>query len=201
MPNDTPSSSPLRAVCVFCGSSIGSHSTYAESAHALGLELALRDIALVYGGGNVGLMGVVADAALGAGGRVLGVMPRHLVEREIAHRTLTELHVVDSMHSRKQMMADLADAFVLLPGGFGSWEEFCEVVTWSQLGLHRKPCGILDVLDYYRPLLEMMSRAVEHGFVRASHRDAIVVSGDPTSLLMKLEDAPVSTETKWIGRT
>jgi len=200
MPNAIPSSSLLRSVCVFCGSSVGNHSTYAESAHALGAELARRDIALVYGGGNVGLMGIVADAALGAGGRVLGVMPRHLVEREIAHGTLTELHVVDSMHSRKQMMADLADAFVLLPGGFGSWEEFCEAVTWSQLGLHRKPCGILDVHDYYGPLLEMMSRAVEHGFVRASHRDAIVVSRDPTNLLMKLEDAPVSTETKLIGR-
>ena len=200
MPNGTPSSSPLRSVCVFCGSSVGNQPTYAEAARALGAELARRDIALVYGGGNVGLMGIVADAALGAGGRVLGVMPRHLVEREIAHGTLTELHVVDSMHSRKQMMADLADAFVLLPGGFGSWEEFCEAVTWSQLGLHRKPCGILDVLDYYRPLLEMMSRAVEHGFVRASHRDAIVVATEATDLLRKLEDAPVSTETKWIGR-
>lgn len=187
----------LTAVCVFCGSSSGNDRAYAEGARRLGAEFATRDITLVYGGGHVGLMGVVADAALGAGGRVVGVMPRHLVEREIAHRGLSTLHVVETMHERKQLMADLSDAFVLMPGGFGSWDEFCEIITWSQLGLHPKPYGILNVLDYYAPFLAMMEHAVREGFVRASHRETIVVADDVVSLLEQLTHAPAMAESKW----
>ena len=193
----TPRPGRLTAVCVFCGSSSGNDPAYAEGARHLGAALATRDITLVYGGGHVGLMGVVADAALGAGGRVVGVMPRHLVEREIAHRGLSTLHVVETMHERKQLMADLSDAFVLMPGGFGSWDEFCEIITWSQLGLHAKPSGILDVLDYYAPFLAMMEHAVREGFVRASHRETIVVADDAVSLLEQLARAPAMAESKW----
>src|SRR6266481_626511 len=135
----------LRAVCVFCGSSFGRRAEYREAAEELGRLLARRGISLVYGGGNVGLMGVIADACLGAGGRVVGVMPRSMVDREIAHLGLTELHVVESMHERKALMADLSDAFIALPGGYGTLEEFAEVVTWSQLGIQVKPCGLLNV--------------------------------------------------------
>jgi uncharacterized protein (TIGR00730 family) len=143
-------------------------------------------------------MGVLADAAIGAGGRAIGVIPRALVEREIAHRGLTTLHVVETMHERKQRMADLADAFVMLPGGFGSWDEFCEVVTWAQLGIHRKPLGVLNVGGYYDPMLAMVDRAVEEGFVSAVQRDRLVVDDDEDRLLDRLALAPVPAEVKWI---
>lgn len=176
----------MSSVCVFCGSSAGTDPAYAEAAKQLGAELARRGSLLIYGGASVGLMGVIADAVLAAGGQVIGVMPRHLVDREIAHHTLSELHIVETMHERKQKMADLSDAFVLMPGGFGSWDEFCEVITWSQLGLHRKACGILNVQSYYDPLLLMTKHAVDQGFVRATLRDSIVVSDDPADLLGRL---------------
>jgi hypothetical protein len=185
------------SVCVFCASSNGAKPIYAESARHFGETLAARGIALVFGGGCVGLMGVIADAAIGAGGRAIGVMPRALVEREIAHRGLTTLHVVDTMHERKQRMADLADAFVMLPGGFGSWDEFCEVVTWAQLGIHRKPLGVLNVGGYYDPMLAMADRAVAEGFVSAVQRDRLVVDDDAGRLLDRLELAPVPAEVKW----
>ena len=136
----------MRRICVFCGSSPGSRPEYGDAAEEMGSELARRNIGLVYGGGNVGLMGTIADAVLKAGGEAQGVIPEHLMAREIGHRGLTKLHVVRSMHERKALMADLCDAFIALPGGFGTLEEFCEVVTWTQLGLHAKPCGILNIL-------------------------------------------------------
>ena len=145
----------LESICVFCASSIGARPLYAESARRFGEALAARGVTLVFGGGCVGLMGVLADATLGGGGRAIGVIPRALVEREIAHGGVTTLHVVETMHERKQRMADLSDAFVMLPGGFGSWDEFCEVVTWAQLGIHRKPLGVLNVGGYYDPMLAM----------------------------------------------
>jgi len=186
------------SVCVFCASSIGAKPVYAESARRFGEALAARGIALVFGGGCVGLMGVLADAAIGAGGRAIGVIPRALVEREIAHRGLTTLHVVETMHERKQRMADLADAFVMLPGGFGTWDEFCEVVTWAQLGIHRKPLGVLNVGGYYDPMLAMADRAVADGFVSAVQRDRLVVDDDEDRLLERLALAPVPVEVKWL---
>jgi uncharacterized protein (TIGR00730 family) len=188
----------LNSVCVFCASSTGAQPIYAESARRFGEALAARGIALVFGGGCVGLMGVIADAAIGAGGRAIGVIPRALVEREIAHRGLTTLHVVETMHERKQRMADLADAFVMLPGGFGTWDEFCEVVTWAQLGIHRKPLGVLNVGGYYEPMLAMADRAVAEGFVSAVQRGRLVVDDDEARLLDRLTLAPVPTEVKWM---
>jgi len=184
-------------VCGFCGSSAGIRPEYGDAARDFGTMLARRGDALVYGGGNVGLMRILSDAVLGEGGKAIGVMPHHLVEREIAHRSLTELHVVETMHQRKAQMASLADAFVLLPGGFGSWEEFCEAVTWAQLGLHRKPCGVLNVSNYYTPLLQLMEHAVHEGFVRSSDYAAIVVDDDPASLLKRLTSAPLIEQAKW----
>lgn len=188
----------IEVVCVFCASSAGARPAYAAAARTFGETLAANGVGLVFGGGCVGLMGILADATLQAGGRAIGVIPRALVEREIAHRGLTTLHVVDSMHERKQLMADLADAFVLLPGGFGSWDEFCEVVTWAQLGIHRKPLGVLDVGGYYEPLFAMMDRAVGEGFVSAAQRDRIVVDADANRLLDGLRTAPMPNEVKWV---
>jgi uncharacterized protein (TIGR00730 family) len=194
-------SQPLRRIqrlCVFCGSSSGARPVYAEAAAELGRELAKSGFTLVFGGGRVGLMGVVADSVLAAGGEAIGVMPRALVEREIAHTSLTKLHVVESMHERKALMADLADAFLLLPGGYGSWEEFLEVVTWLQLGIHRKPCALLNVAGYYDALLSQASHALEEGFLRPAHKEMLVVEENPARLLARLEAARVPSETKWV---
>ena len=184
-------------VCVFCGSSSGNRPAYGAAARAFGEVLARRGDTLVYGGGNVGLMGILADAVLAHGGSVVGVMPDQLVQREIAHRALTELRVVDTMHERKKVMASLADAFVLLPGGFGSWDEFCEAVTWLQLGLHQKPCGVLNVGNYYTPLLQLIDQSVREGFVRSSDQASIVVDEDCERLLNRLSTAPVMESVKW----
>jgi uncharacterized protein (TIGR00730 family) len=158
----------------------------------------IRKIGLVYGGGCVGLMGVIADAVLEAGGHVIGVMPHALVAREIAHRGLPDLRVVNSMHERKAMMASLSDAFIALPGGFGTFEEFCEVVTWTQLGLHRKPCGVLNVSSFYDPLLALFDRAVENGFLKRSNRAIVLSDANPAALLDQLALAPAPVEEKWI---
>jgi uncharacterized protein (TIGR00730 family) len=190
----------LRRLCVFCGSSLGIQAVYARVADEMGRLLAERGIEMVYGGGNVGLMGRVADACLSQGGRVIGVMPRALVEKEIAHRGLTELRVVESMHERKAMMADLADAFVAMPGGYGTWEEFCEVLTWSQLGLQRKACALLNVNGYYDPLLEMADRAVREGFLRDAHRELLLADSDPGRLLDRLMDYTIPIVDKWTER-
>jgi len=192
---------PVRQVqrlCVFCGSSSGARPLYAEAAAQLGRELAKSKIAVVFGGGRVGLMGILADSVLSAGGQAIGVMPRALVEKEIAHTSLTELHVVESMHQRKALMADLADAFLLLPGGFGSWEEFFEVVTWLQLGIHSKPCAVLNVAGYYDMLLSLTSHALKEGFLRSAHKEMLIVEEDPVRLLGRLEVALIPSETKWV---
>lgn len=189
----------IKRVCVFCGSSTGTRPIYAEAAAQLGRELVDLGAALVFGGGRVGLMGVLADSVLAAGGEAIGVMPRALVEKEIAHTSLTELHVVDSMHQRKATMADLADAFVLLPGGFGSWEEFCEIVTWLQLGIHRKPCGILNVAGYYDGLLSLANHALAEGFLRPAHHKMLIIETDPQTLLSKLASAEIPSEVKWVA--
>jgi uncharacterized protein (TIGR00730 family) len=188
----------MRRVCVFCGSSVGKQPAYAEAAQAMGAVLAERGIGLVYGGGNVGLMGVVADAVMAHGGEAIGVIPQSLADREIAHGGITQLHVVDSMHARKAMMAELADAFVAMPGGVGTFEEFFEVVTWTQLGLHRKPCGLLNVQGFYTPLAAFIDQAVSEGFIRPVHRAAIVVDSDPARLLDTLAKVDLPAVPKWI---
>jgi uncharacterized protein (TIGR00730 family) len=176
----------MRRICVFCGSSAGARAEYREAAELVGRLLAERGIELVYGGGRVGLMGAVADACLGAGGRVIGVIPQGLMDREVGHRGLTELRVVGSMHERKALMADLADGFLCLPGGFGTWDEFCEILTWAQLGLHRGPCGLLNVLGYYDPLLAMADRACAEGFVSEANRGLILADEDAAGLLDRM---------------
>jgi uncharacterized protein (TIGR00730 family) len=174
-------------ICVFCGSSVGARPRYAAAARELGRTLAGRGLGVVFGGGKVGLMGVLADAALAAGGEAIGVIPEALVAREIAHNGLTELRVVRSMHERKTLMADLADAFIALPGGYGTFEEFFEAVTWTQLGIHRKPCGLLNVDGYYDALLALLDRAVSDGFIRGVNRSLVLDAPDVLMLLEKLE--------------
>jgi uncharacterized protein (TIGR00730 family) len=190
----------LKNICVFCGSSSGGHSVYAQAAQAVGWMLCRRGIELVYGGGNVGLMGVLADASLAEGGRVIGVIPQALVDREVAHSGLTELRVVSSMHERKAIMADLSDAFMALPGGYGTWEELFEMLTWSQLGIQRKPCGLLNVNGYYDPLLELADKAVSEGFLREINRDLLLSDDDPERLLDRLSSYSFPTVEKWIGQ-
>ena len=188
----------MRRICVFCGSSSGVRTEYRVAAEGVGRYLAGRGIGIVFGGGKVGLMGALADAALAAGGAVIGVIPRHLMAREVGHNGLTKMHVVGSMHERKAMMADLSDGFIALPGGFGTFEEFCEVLTWSQLGLHKKACGLLNVDQYYSPLLEMFDHAVVEGFVREENR-RIVLSHSRIADLVEMMEAwvPPGVE-KWL---
>jgi uncharacterized protein (TIGR00730 family) len=190
----------MKRVCVFCGSSPGGNPRYLEAARQVGRTLARRGLGLVYGGGSVGLMGAVADAALEAGGEVIGVIPKALQLRELAHNRLTSLHVVGSMHERKAKMAELAHAFLALPGGMGTLEEFAEILTWAQLGLHARPCGLLDVGGYYQPLIAFFDRAVAEGFVKPDHRRIVHVGSDPDALLDQfLAYEPPKVE-KWIDR-
>ncbi len=190
----------MKRICVFCGSSAGRRATYREAALRLGRSLAHRGLGLVYGGGSVGLMGLVADAVLAGGGTVDVVIPRRLARKEIAHAGLTRLHRVGSMHQRKALMADLSDAFVALPGGMGTLEEMAEVLTWSQLGLHRKPCALLDVDGYWRPLVAFFDHAVEEGFLRPEHRAVLLVETDPEPLLDRLAAWRAPPARKWIDR-
>jgi uncharacterized protein (TIGR00730 family) len=173
----------LKSVCVFCGASAGARLEYAQAAADFGQLLAAQNVRVVYGGGHVGMMGVLADAALGAGGEVIGVIPQALVDRELAHRGLTELRIVSSMHERKALMAELSDAFVALPGGLGTFEELCEVLTWGQLGLHQKRCGWLNVAGYFDPLERLLDHAVAEGFVRAEDRARCFGTRSPEELL------------------
>jgi uncharacterized protein (TIGR00730 family) len=159
-----------KSICVYCGSAVGVRAEYRSIATELGTAIAHADFRLVYGGAHVGLMGVIADAVLAAGGEVIGIIPQQLADREVAHRGLTELHVVRSMHERKHMMAELADAFVALPGGYGTLDELCEVLGWAQLAIHEKPIILLDTADYWQPLFAMLDRAVEEGFLQSQHR-------------------------------
>ena len=178
--------SAFKRICVFCGSSVGARASYAAAACELARLLAQRGLGIVFGGGKVGLMGVLADAALAAGGEVIGVIPEGLVAREIGHNGLTKLHVVRSMHERKTLMADLADAFIALPGGYGTFEEFFEAVTWMQLGIHHKPCGLLNIDGYYDALLVLLDRAVVDGFIREENRSLVLQAADIPALLEKL---------------
>ena len=178
----------MKSICVFCGSNAGNQPIYRSEAEKLGRLLAARGIELVYGGGNIGLMGAVADACLEAGGTVVGVIPQALMGKEVAgrpvdHRTLTRLEVVDSMHTRKARMAELAEGFIALPGGFGTFEEFCEILTWGQLGFHAKPMGLLNVNGFYDPLLAMFDRAVADGFLRLQNRAMALADRDIEGLL------------------
>jgi uncharacterized protein (TIGR00730 family) len=185
---------------VFCGSSRGRREAYFAAARETGAELARRGIGLVFGGGSVGLMREVADAALAGGGEVIGVIPEALVAMEVAHHGLADLRIVGSMHERKALMAELADAFVALPGGFGTLEEFCEVLTWSQLGLHAKPCGLLNVEGYYDPLLALFDHAVEERFVHPQHRGMVLRAASPGPLLDALAAYEPPVVEKWIER-
>jgi uncharacterized protein (TIGR00730 family) len=188
----------MQRVCVFCGSSAGARPAYTAAARALGATLAAQGLGLVYGGANVGLMKAVADAALAAGGEVIGVIPESLMARELGHPGLSALHVVSSMHTRKALMADQADAFVALPGGFGTFEEFFEVVTWTQLGLHAKPCGLLNVAGFYDPLLAFLDHASAERFIKAETRGIVVADDDPAALLDRLRTMTVPQVPKWI---
>jgi uncharacterized protein (TIGR00730 family) len=190
----------MRRLCVFCGSSAGSRPEYREAARRLGELLADRGVGLVFGAGRVGLMGVVADAVLRGGGEAVGVIPQALVDKELAHRGLTALHVVGTMHQRKALMADLADAFAALPGGYGTADEFFEILTWAQLGLHARPIGLLNVAGFFDPLLAWVDRCVAEGFLRQEHRALLQAAGDPEELLAMLSRYRAAAETpKWIG--
>jgi uncharacterized protein (TIGR00730 family) len=188
----------LKRICVFCGSSAGRRPEYLQAAREMGRVLLERGLGLVYGGGNVGLMGAVADTVLAGGGEVIGIIPQALMAREVGHTALTRLHVVETMHERKAMMADLSDAFVALPGGFGTFEEFCEVLTWSQLGFHPKPCGLLNVEGYYAPLLALFDQATAEGFVPPPNRALVIEETDPARLLDRFAAFTPPTTGKWI---
>jgi uncharacterized protein (TIGR00730 family) len=190
----------LKRICVFCGSSSGTGDAYLRSAAQVGELLAERGIDLVYGGGKVGLMGAVADACLAKGGHVIGVIPQLLVDKEVAHQGLTKLRVVQTMHERKALMADLADAFLALPGGFGTWDELCEVQTWAQIGIHRKASAVLNVNGYYDPLLAMADRAVSEGFLKDIHRALLLSGTDAARLLERMENYVVPAVDKWMNR-
>jgi uncharacterized protein (TIGR00730 family) len=188
----------VKRICVFCGSSPGARPEYADAAREMGRVLAESGTGLVYGGGRVGLMGIVADAVMQGGGEVIGVIPGALMRREVGHAGVTDLRVVGSMHERKALMADLSDGFVAMPGGYGTFEEFCEVITWSQLGIHPKPCGLLNVAGYYAPLLAMFDHAVAEGFVRPPHRAMVLEESAPAPLLARMRAfSPLHSE-KWI---
>ena len=181
--------SELNRICVFCGSSSGIRPAYSQAAATVGRLLAMQGSSLVYGGGKVGLMGTLADSVLAAGGKVIGVIPRALMLKEVGHTGLTELRIVDTMHERKALMAELSDAFIALPGGYGTLDEFCEVLTWAQLGLHNKPCGILNVDGYYDPLLELFQQAIAEGFLQEEHGKMLTVESDPQKLLQQLSSS------------
>ncbi|HET7631369.1 MAG TPA: TIGR00730 family Rossman fold protein [Gemmatimonadaceae bacterium] len=188
----------LTTIGVFCASSDGADARYREAAGEMGRLLASAGRRIVYGGGRTGLMGALAEAAMAAGGEVIGLMPRHLVDREVAHHQITRLEVMDTMHARKARLAELVDAFVALPGGLGTVEEFTEIWTWAQLGLHAKPYGLLNVLGYYDGLLAFLDGAVSQGFVRPEHRAMVQVATDPAALIAALESAPPPARAKYV---
>jgi uncharacterized protein (TIGR00730 family) len=191
----------VERICVFCGASPGARPAYREATEELARLLVAEHIGVVYGGGGVGLMGALADAVLAEGGEVIGIIPRALMDREIAHRDVEDMRVVGSMHERKALMAELADAFVALPGGLGTLEELFEVYTWAQLGLHRKPCALLNVDGYYDGIAGFLSHAVEERFVREEHREMLIVEREPQALIERLRRfEPDATLPKWIDR-
>ena len=190
----------FKRLCVFCGSSHGANPAYADAARNLGGELARRGIGLVYGGGNVGLMGVIADGVLAAGGEVIGVIPEALMAKELGHKGIQDLRVVKTMHERKAMMAELSDGFIALPGGIGTFEEFFEIVTWAQLGFHSKPCALLNVNGFYDPLLHLLDHAIAERFVKPKQRDLVLVESDYSNLLDRMANHHVPREPKWIAK-
>lgn len=189
----------MKRICVFCGSSPGRQPEYAEAAKTLAEELVKRNLGLVYGGASVGTMGIIARTALSMGGEVIGVIPQHLAEKEVAFSELSDLRVVGSMHERKALMAELSDGFIALPGGLGTIEEFFEVLTWSQLGIHPKPCGLLNVLGYYDHILAFLKHATEEQFVEEDHRSMVKVSTEPSDLLDAFDDyqPPTADKARW----
>jgi uncharacterized protein (TIGR00730 family) len=188
----------MKRIAVFCGSNKGTRPAYTEAAERLGELLALEKIELVYGGGMVGLMGAVADAALRHGGHVIGVIPQSLVIKEVVHEKLPDLRVVKNMHERKALIAGLADGFIALPGGYGTYEEFCEVLAWSQLGYHKKPFGLLDAAGFYRGMLEFFDHATREGFIRPKHRELVMVEENAEKLLERLKNFQPASEVKWV---
>ena len=189
----------MKRVCVFCGSNPGLGDVYMEAARTLGRTLAESGMGLVYGGAKVGMMGAVADAALAAGGEVVGVMPSSLIQREIAHRDLTELHEVGSMHERKALMEQLSDGFIAMPGGFGTLDEFCEILTWAQLAIHSKPCGLLNVAGYYDAFFTFLDHAVGQHLLKAKHRQLILVDDVAHALLERMKHFVPAYHEKWIS--
>lgn len=189
----------IQRICVFCGSRSGHHTIYRQAADELGRSLAQRGYGLVYGGGQVGLMGVIADAVMRHGGEVDGVIPRPMVSRELAHLQITRLHEVGSMHERKARMAELADAFIAMPGGFGTFEELFEIITWAQLGIHHKPIGLLNVAGYFDPLQHLMEQAISAGFVKPEHRQLTVIEAQPIPLLDALEGHAMPATRPWLS--
>lgn len=188
----------MRSVCVFCGSNTGAGEAYADAARALARAIAGRGLRLVYGGGSIGLMGVLGDAALAAGGHVIGVTPRRLLEKELVHPGLTELRVVGTMHERKALMAELSDGFIALPGGLGTLDELFEALTWTQLGIHRKPCALFDVDGYFEKLIAFLDHAVAQRFVKVEHRSMLITERAPEALLDRLSSVRLPEVSKWL---
>ncbi len=189
----------MQRVCVFCGSKTGTDDRFPQAATELGQLLVANKLGLVFGGGSVGLMGVLADAVLEAGGDVIGVLPAMLATKELRHPGVHDMRLVPDMHARKALMADLADAFIALPGGYGTFEELFEVITWTQLGIHRKPIGLLNCAGYFDPLVGMIDHAVNEGFVKERHRELIVVENDPATLLMRVRTHQLPTVKRWMS--
>lgn len=188
----------MKSVCVFCGSNVGSDPAYADAARALGQELVRHNTTLVYGGGSVGLMGIIADAVLSLGGRAIGVIPQSLLDREVGHRSLTELHVVSTMHERKAKMSELSDGFIAMPGGLGTLEELFEVWTWAQLGIHRKPIGLLNVKGYYDSLIKFVRDSIERRFVPPTNLDMVITETSASNLLHQMADYNPPIVEKWL---
>ena len=190
----------MKRICVFCGSNNGANPIYLETAESVGKFLAKKNIELVYGGGRVGLMGKVADTVMANGGTVIGIIPQSLATKEIAHQGLTELHIVNSMHERKAMMAELADGFIALPGGFGTFEEFCEIVTWAQLGIHQNPCGLLNINGFYDNLIALINFSTTENFIRAEHRRLVLVESAVEKLFDLMKDFQPPVIEKWLDK-
>lgn len=188
----------MKSICVFCGSNKGNNPLYSISAHKLGSLLASLNISLVYGGASVGLMGDIADVMIKNGGEVIGVIPKFLLEMEIAHKNLSKLHVVNTMHERKAKMEEIADGFIALPGGLGTLDEFFEILTWSQLGIHNKPCGLLNITGYFDKLIDFFDYSVSQGFIRKEHRDIIFTEDDPAVLINKMLSYTPKRVNKWL---
>lgn len=186
-------------ICVFCGSKTGTNTVYRTAAEQLGALMVEQGHRLVYGGGSVGLMGAIADRVLKQGGEVIGVLPKMLATKELKHTGVTQMHLTANMHDRKAMMSDQADAFIAMPGGYGTFEELFEIITWAQLGIHRKSIGLLDTNGYYQPLLQMMEHAIAEGFIRPSHRQLLVAAAEPATLLQKLAEHQMPQVKQWLS--